>query len=443
MRLHPEIDDDQTLEVIENIDDLTGFEIGMEDIERRMDFVYLKRLNKWFKFFNQYYMESMCFYSGTILSLIDAAFNNQLFRTQTTHEFNLSLGFYKIIFKNKIFITVKSQEGACQLLIISFIFAKYPGMVLCPILKPLNKLDNDNFDLLFEELFIKHENPIVLTRNIELLSSLEIDVLMFLFQGNNIRKYPKLPLALSKKEAHVFVNELPKSLIFKNNILERTLIYIKLLSAKPSRKELLVKFLFYSNSFKRTLTSFYQDLDFWKRAFFLTCEIDEGRYDIRLRECVDYFEYIKFIEQDYNSIKGRTPSSVARSIYQWHENVNYEEYMELVKLKWEGTNYPEDIINYGNHKYLFREITNGKDLLLESEKLKHCVFSYVNECYQGFTSVWSLRKKNNSEFIHYITIEIQNKSIVQIVGKRNRSVTNSEFNLIKKWAETRCFDIRV
>lgn len=445
MRLHPEIEDDQTLRILEVINDRIGFEIEMEDIERRVDLAYLKRLNEWFKFFNQYYAESICIYSGTIMSLVEAAFKNHLFRTQTNHEFETSLGFYKIIFNNKKFILVNKQEDACQLLNISLIFGKYPGMVLASVLKSIKKLEDvvnkNNLNLLFEELFIKYENPVILTKHLNLLTSVEIDVLMFLFQGNNIRKYPKLPLTMSKKEAHIFVNELPQSLTFDNNILERTLIFIKLLSANPSRKELLVRFLFYSNSFKYTLATFYEDLDFWKRAFFLTCKIDEGNDNINIRECIDYFEFKKYMEDINYSLKGRTPASVARSIYQWHEDALYNKKKVLIKLKWDGTKSPDNIINYGNNKYLFREITNGKDLLLESEKMKHCVFSYIDRCYYGFTSIWSLRKKVDSEFKHQITIEIQNKRVVQIAGKRNRKATKSEIIIIKKWAESKHYDI--
>ena len=95
-----------------------------------------------------------------------------------------------------------------------------------------------------------------------------------------------------------------------------------------------------------------------------------------MQEYVDFFEYKKYTKNLNYSLKGRTAESVTRAIINWHEASDYAEKVKLLKLKWNGSNLKEIKLKQKGLNYLIKEITSGKELFSESEKMKHCVFSY-------------------------------------------------------------------
>lgn len=438
MKLHPYLSNDQLQEVLQYVNDKDALFRKLENIDSQLELTLLTRLNKWFQFFNEQYSKSICIYSNTIFALVDAAKKNQLFKTQTAHEFELSISFYKIVFSSKTFLKLEDIQDATLLLNISLIFGKYPGMLQNSIIKSipiLNKgITEARLKVFFERLFVKYENPTIFTRNINLLSEIEIEAMMILFQGNNLGKFEKSPYPISKKESYLLLNELPNDISFKDNILKRAIICSKLLLVQNANKKYLNTFLSSSKTFEHRLTTFYDDILFWKTAFKLVCEINKGNYYLGTQEIVDYFEFKKYFDDKEYSLKGRTANSINIAIQQWHDAAAYAKNLELLNLEWIGNHKQIFKLKEGEQSFLFKEITNGKELFAESNALKHCVFSYIDSCSSGHTSIWSMQKEIETIYQPYITIEVVKNKVRQIAGFRNREITKSEYTTIKKWS---------
>jgi len=428
-------------DIFELINDIYGFEIELKELSNQLETPLWTRLYKWFGFFNDNYSFCMCYYEETIFALVEAAKNNVLFRTQTTQEFELSRAFYQKLFKSQVFIKITDLNAALKLLSFSLLFGKYPGMILGSLNKSLTVLSpgvtQHNLEILFDILFVKYEVPTLFVKHIHLLTSLEIEALMFVLQGHNIRKFKGLPFQLSKKESFILISALPDNLVFENKVLERAIICSKMLIAKPKNKMLLNFFLDYSPTFKKDCALFYRDIGYWQKAFVIVCDALRNEYHLCVQEYVDYFEYKKYTDPSDFSLNGRTAHSITNSINRWHDNLGYRNNQEVEKLYWVGSKRLESRYKYKGHSYLFKEITTGKELILESQKLKHCVVAYAEQCLWGETQIWSLRKAVNGVFTPFITIEVIQNCIVQMFGKRNRTVTAEEYILIKQWADTK------
>jgi len=435
----------QFSETIDLINDTKEFLLKVEDISYSVEGTIISRLEKWIGYFNQNYTKFICAFSSTIFALIEMAKENQLFRTQTEYEFNISLKFYDLLSNSEVFITLKTLESAKHLINLSLVYGNYSGMVIRSTRSSFKILENgvyeENLKKLFKTLFVKYENPFILTNNFAKLNFLEISALMHILQGNNIRNFDKIPFPISKKESFQFIYKLPKELKFENNILEKSLICSKLSLSKSFSEKFLLHFVSCSRVLEFKPYVFYDDIDFWRKAFELICNALRDYSPLWMQEFVDYFEYKKYSENLNYSIKGRTVESVTKAIINWHEASDYTEKLKLIKLKWKGSNLKEMKLEQEGLNYLIKEITTGKELFAESEKLKHCVFSYIESCSHGYISIWSLKREVNSTYSSYITIQVKNKIVVQIAGKRNRQINNIELELIKKWAKEVNFTI--
>lgn len=94
-------------------------------------------------------------------------------------------------------------------------------------------------------------------------------------------------------------------------------------------------------------------------------------------------------------------------------------------VQWEKT-YDDFEIN----GYEFNEITDNRALSDEGKKMGHCVGSYASRCVSGKCQIISMKHIGQ----RLITIEINNRKIVQVRGKYNRIANVTEHNFIKRYA---------
>ena len=97
-------------------------------------------------------------------------------------------------------------------------------------------------------------------------------------------------------------------------------------------------------------------------------------------------------------------------------------------VQWEKT-YEDFEIN----GYEFSEISDNRALSDEGKKMGHCVGSYASRCVSGKCQIISMKHIGQ----RLITIEINNRKIVQVRGKYNRSANSTEENFIKRYAAER------
>ena len=91
--------------------------------------------------------------------------------------------------------------------------------------------------------------------------------------------------------------------------------------------------------------------------------------------------------------------------------------------------------------YVFQELTDGKKLALESQKMNHCVFSYTSTCAKGLVRIFSVKKKVNSKMNHWLTVQLNGLNIVQAVGVNNRKLSKVESGLLFYWAKDNMLSI--
>ena len=85
----------------------------------------------------------------------------------------------------------------------------------------------------------------------------------------------------------------------------------------------------------------------------------------------------------------------------------------------------EDFKEYNDNTYCVIAPKSSKDLIIEGDRLNHCVASYIKRVIDGYCLIYFLRKKDNKED-SLITFEVRNNAIVQVKGSHNRKPTRQE-----------------
>jgi hypothetical protein len=195
-----------------------------------------------------------------------------------------------------------------------------------------------------------------------------------------------------------------------------------------------------------------QFLDF---VVFLNNNLENYNID----ESVNLWDYVSrfvmidpgtdYVSYKPNYFKHLTINTLFDRMVEWHDESNVD--LQKKDLSWvkDSTinDYEEKIMarvvidgkdaQMLSHTLNLFELTTYKDLKNEGDKMKHCVASYASNCAQGKCKIFSI-KKNDMVIAgdkHTATIEVVNRRIVQIKGKRNQSVDQSTISFIKRWAE--------
>ena len=262
--------------------------------------------------------------------------------------------------------------------------------------------------------------------------------------GQNIRTAPSLPTELTKKMAHHFLDT-PK----QYNIDEA--LRWGQVHALGGDKRLLDAF-----RGTRLIEDFEHD-DFWLNVFRFF--IANPMLDVsHVNPIIDYIWNQKYqiqqvvvergVVEEHDppqpnfSMKGRTPDSLLKQVNDWH--IALGKVPSGGKLQW----MPSDIGEFKirrkdkqlNQSEIFqiRELLSTDELIYEGSKMRHCVRTYSQSCYNGKISIWTMESMDevDKELRKILTIEVslKEKSINQIRGKRNRLPTQSEMSIIKRWA---------
>ena len=422
----------------------SAFELMSDDSDARFyskDLDYLTdrkiqmRLTLWVKFFNDKYGQFLGAHSQMTSACILASKNCETFRTQTKHEFEVSIDFLNRLIAQKRFLTIPNIESGRFLLATALILGNYPGMVLRSIQRAVSKL-NDGCSILsikrlFSELFVKYEIPSYLIDSLPNLTKNELDALMFVIQGNSLRSFPSLPLPISKKETWVIQNRFPGNVRFDENILLKGIVCSKLLIGTQNGERIITDFVENCKPFQFNLQTFVDDISFWKQVFNMCNKIDWDEVVMSMGVFLDHIEYRRYVHNEDFSLKGRNPEALENELFEWNERQNYKELKKLRHLTWNGHGMDVWTFEHCGVEYQFGEIRSGKDLLKESKNLKHCAYGYIQYCADGHTSIWSLKRKEHSFYECYITVETRDSRVCQARGLRNRDLTRDEVAILE------------
>ena len=93
-------------------------------------------------------------------------------------------------------------------------------------------------------------------------------------------------------------------------------------------------------------------------------------------------------------------------------------------------------------KYSIIRPKNADDVKQEGSNLNHCVASYISKILRKNCLIVFLRKTNKLDK-SLVTVEVENKAIVQARGASNRSIAEEEYNAICEYARENKLKVRV
>lgn len=139
------------------------------------------------------------------------------------------------------------------------------------------------------------------------------------------------------------------------------------------------------------------------------------------------------------SMKGRTVQSVLRMMQEWHRSLG----TGSASISWARLPLEplliEELSTDGSElsrRWHMTELLNSAQLRGEGTALHHCVASYADRCYRGFSSIWSLRFWQAERIHHVLTVEVDPKrrAVVQARGRANRTASGRPLQLLQDWA---------
>lgn len=147
------------------------------------------------------------------------------------------------------------------------------------------------------------------------------------------------------------------------------------------------------------------------------------------------FSLAKLGEPDFR-FKGRTLNSMVKLSNDWHIHVHKGRIDR--NMEWESCG-----IRTWKHQdnvstFTIQELLSNKELFKEGNKQHHCVYSYTDACVGGRSRIFSLRRVHDTsgEELTRVTIEINpnERTIVQVRGRMNKSPEDYEWTVIRLWA---------
>ncbi len=319
--------------------------------------------------------------------------------------------------------------------------------------KPISQNPHKQLHHLIRYLFTKFDVPEFLNTawmNNDKRYQREQNWLLHIGNGRNIRTAPDLPLPLTKRLAHYFLQSPSEYTI------DGAFRWAQIRSMGGSR------------SFTKSVMACYIAEEFKYADFWLSVYrwlIANPSFPVK--EYQSLFEFL-YAEKFYRSIpdedwtinkyyprqpnlsmSGRTTESLLKQIKLSRERINRED-CGLANRTWKGTSFldcPEWKFEEDKMIYSIQELLKEKDLMEEGKAMQHCVASYATSCFQRYSSIWSLRRQDclTGRRKRLVTIEVnpQKKTIVQIKGRSNRAPELAELTIIKKWSQQAKIDFGV
>lgn len=139
------------------------------------------------------------------------------------------------------------------------------------------------------------------------------------------------------------------------------------------------------------------------------------------------------------TMKGRTPEALLRAVRQWHRALGRQETQE--SFAWDPSGFAPLVHEEGSAEaprvFTTTELLNTRDLNEEGRAMKHCVGTYASSCASGNTSIWSLQVAEPwGQKARLLTLEVcrVTRQIVQARRKQNRMPSPKEIFILQRWA---------
>lgn len=262
-----------------------------------------------------------------------------------------------------------------------------------------------------------------------------LDWFFHLASGKNIKSAENLPIKVSSKMAHFFL-ETPEKYDF-----ETAFIYAQLKSLNADKKLI-------DEVCSNVREGDLKENDFWVtlyRYFINNPFLDR----IHFQPLRDYIYNQKFAYGAPHpgfSLVNRHPQTLLDQMEAWHAelarvraNAARQKYKPAFH-RWDPTftsfKFEE---GQGNNKttWTIVELTSSSELREEGSELRHCVFSYAQSCFEKRIAILSLM--NNGKKTGTLEINLASKQLVQARGKANRSLNAKELRAVNEWMQSNLY----
>jgi hypothetical protein len=164
-----------------------------------------------------------------------------------------------------------------------------------------------------------------------------------------------------------------------------------------------------------------------------------------IRDILDFLNNRINNEQEF-SFENMTWRELKRLSDEWHFENRWarDPYSRnYLNAKWKKSSIKDFVYEKDKKTWTIKEITTGKSLCEEGEDMDHCVFSYAENCIQGYCLIFSVSYKSgeNGSKKRIATVEIsRDMELVQARGPCNASIDNETADIIKIWADENKID---
>lgn len=293
---------------------------------------------------------------------------------------------------------------------------------------------NRQFKSFLHHCFVKYEMPTFMNSawfNVE--NNIQIGWFIDIGRGHNIRKCGFLPIEVTKKMSHYFM-QAPSNFTVDQALRWAQVIGMggnealanNIISSQLGRNRFM-----HEKFFKTVIHYFIQNAGMLARE--------------KMHELVDYLSYIFGNDNTY-SIKGRSIQNLIQLSDEWHiagyhartlgspedwSQCGIKEYKLEIPVKVE-----EEVVIVSKTYYLV-ELLSAEALVEEGKKMRHCVGSYASICAKKRSAIFSLRLKTElgkEKRLGTIEVDLKSKSIVQAKAKCNAKITPKAKKVLSDWA---------
>jgi len=257
-------------------------------------------------------------------------------------------------------------------------------------------------------------------RNYYNLTLKEKGWLVHILKRNSLKSANHLPLPLTKKASHVFLNiEGDIDLSVKEG-----LVYSSLLSLGASKG--------FAMGVLRNVRNYAQS-EFWVKTmsqfYHKGLEIDS------IGDTMDYINQCHYLDNRKINWKQKSANNLIKDTEEWHVQIIRQQEIKRQKYNRFKNSEISGFSQEVNEKnYIIKQIKTSSELSAEGNKLNHCVYSYRSACRKGYCEIFSLRMVDDLLELPLITIEIRNNKIFQAKGRCNRKPIDVEWDIIREWA---------
>lgn len=177
---------------------------------------------------------------------------------------------------------------------------------------------------------------------------------------------------------------------------------------------------------------------FWSKViqFFAKVEVLDMN---QLRRILEYLEATFQANANFD-LKDRTLQTLERDATEWQEQMQRFRNAHN-QAQWATTGIPllewETSRNSKVVTYKTVELLTADALYQEGQDMRHCVAEYTDDCRNGATSIFSLRRYEGTSFkkIATIAIDPDNHCITEAQGNCNTDLTTEAISALKAWEE--------